>query len=44
MRRMGGDFSLGQLDDGRTISCLILPVATGPLTPARSDQEISGFF
>jgi GAF domain-containing protein len=44
MRRMGGDLSLEQLDDGRTMSRLIIPVATGVLTPARSEHEISSFF
>jgi len=44
MRQMGGDFTLAQLDDGRTLSRLILSVATGPLTVNRSEQEISGFF
>ena len=43
MRRMGGDFSLDQLEDGRTLSRLIIAVATS-LTPTRSEQEISGFF
>jgi len=44
MRQMGGDFTLAQLDDGRTLSRLIIAVATGPLIPTRSEQEISGFF
>lgn len=42
MRRMGGDFSLAQLEDGRMLSRLIIPIATGVL-PAR-EPEISSFF
>jgi signal transduction histidine kinase len=44
MRRMGGEFSLDQLEDGRMLSRLIIPIATGTVLPPRSDSEISGFF
>jgi GAF domain-containing protein len=44
MRRMGGEFSLDHLEDGRMLSRLIIPVAAGTPTQTRSEPEISGFF
>lgn len=44
MRRMGGEFSLDHLEDGRMLSRLIIPVAAGTPTQPRNEPEISGFF
>lgn len=43
MRRMGGEFTLDYLEDGRILSRLVIPVATGMPTQART-EEISSFF
>ncbi|MCU0525117.1 MAG: GAF domain-containing protein [Elainella sp. Prado103] len=42
VRRMGGEITLDYLEDGRLLTRLILPVATG--SAPRSEHEISGFF
>ncbi|XPM55391.2 MAG: hypothetical protein EDM05_048075 [Leptolyngbya sp. IPPAS B-1204] len=44
IRRMGGEFMLDQLEDGRMLSRLIIPVAIGATSPIRGEHEISGFF
>jgi GAF domain len=44
IRRMGGEFTLDQLEDGRVLSRLIIPVAAEVPTPTRNEQEISSFF
>ncbi|MFM7424112.1 MAG: GAF domain-containing protein [Elainella sp.] len=45
MQRMGGDFVLAQLEDGRTLSRLILATATATASQTRGEYEvISGFF
>lgn len=44
IRRMGGEFSLDQLEDGRVLSRLIIPVAAEVPTATRTEQEVSSFF
>ncbi|HEY9643594.1 MAG TPA: GAF domain-containing protein [Coleofasciculaceae cyanobacterium] len=46
MARLGGEFSLHKLEDGRIFSRLLIPIAAGvPIAQsARSDGETTGFF
>lgn len=44
IHQMGGEFTLDQLEDGRTLSRLILPVAINSSSQIRSEIEMSGFF
>lgn len=44
VRRMGGEFTLDYLEDGRMLSRLIISVATGTAGQSRTEQEISSFF
>jgi GAF domain-containing protein len=44
MQQMGGDFGLEQLEDGRTLSRLMMPIATNVPSQLRSEHEMSGFF